>query len=105
MKRVGQVLGLLLAAVLLSCLVGCATSHAPEPCEPVFVSDYTPEDPLPEPTQPEDQLQSVEDDAEWKEWLEAIGVGHAEWKAYALELLHIIRSHNRSIPEGPEPPG
>jgi hypothetical protein len=103
-KRVrAGLIGVAIAALVwATLLLGCASTQAPEPCEPVYVESGTPQKKLPVPNEPESELERVDDSEQsWAVWLTAIGVDLASWKAYSAELLHVIQSHNEAIPDPP----
>jgi hypothetical protein len=70
------------------------------PCEPVYVESYEPEEKLPLPERPVAESNQVDaEEIGWREWLIMFGQDHLKTLGWALELEHIIRSHNEAIPE------
>ena len=68
--------------------------------EIVYVTSYEEEKPLPEPARPVQESNAGNSrEIGWRTWLVAFGQDHLKVWAWALEMEHIIRSHNEAIPE------
>ena len=104
-KTYGQVVGLILALVLLCAFCsGCTSMDTPPPCEPTTVTDYEKPTKLPEPEEPDWKLDEVTTAAEWRAWAEAIGLDFGSCQDWGAALQKVIRDYNRTVDSMPETP-
>ncbi len=101
MSTRAKLAGVLIALVILVYCTGCSTTATPLPCDPVYVTDYEKPTPLPLPEEPTLTLDALEDDADWRAWLESIGIDFARLKADNLRLRKIIESYNETVANSP----